>query len=65
MYYNSNRIALQKVPFLLVVGQRELESRTISVRALDGDDLGSMSLEEFENRLNQAIELRCRKQREG
>ncbi len=56
---------LQKVPFLLVVGQRELESSTISVRALDGDDLGSMSLEEFENRLNQAIELRCRKQREG
>ena len=56
---------LQKVPFLLVVGQRELETSTISVRALDGDDLGSMSLEEFENRLNQAIELRCRKQREG
>jgi threonyl-tRNA synthetase len=56
---------LQKVPFLLVVGQRELETSTISVRALDGDDLGSMSMEEFENRLNQAIELRCRKQREG
>jgi len=53
------------VPFLLVVGQRELETSTISVRALDGDDLGSMSIEEFENRLNQAIELRCRKQREG
>jgi threonyl-tRNA synthetase len=56
---------LQKVPFLLVVGQRELETSTISVRALDGDDLGSMSIEKFENRLNQAIGLRCRKQREG
>jgi threonyl-tRNA synthetase len=52
---------LQKVPFLLVVGQRELENSTISVRSLDGADLGSMSIEELENRLNQAIELRCRK----
>jgi threonyl-tRNA synthetase len=52
---------LQKVPFLLVVGHRELETSTISVRALDGEDLGSMSIEDFENRLSQAIELRCRK----
>jgi threonyl-tRNA synthetase len=56
---------LQRVPFLIVVGQRELETSTISVRALDGDDLGSMDVDEFKNRLNQAVLLRCRKQREG
>ena len=42
---------IQRVPYLLVVGDKELESNTVAVRARNGDDLGSMSLEDFAERL--------------
>jgi len=38
---------LQKVPFLLVVGDREVENGQVAVRARNGDDLGTMSIDEF------------------
>jgi len=37
----------QKVPYMLVVGDRERESRTASVRVRNGDDLGAKPLAEF------------------
>ena len=43
---------LQRVPYLLVVGDREAESNTVAVRTRTGDDLGSMSIDEFAGRLN-------------
>ena len=36
---------LQRVPYLLVVGDREVENSKVSVRARDGRDLGSMSVD--------------------
>lgn len=38
---------LQKVPYLLVVGDREMESHTVAVRTRAGEDLGVMALSEF------------------
>jgi len=38
---------LAKVPYLLVVGDREVENGEVAVRTRAGEDLGSMSLEEF------------------
>ncbi len=38
---------LQKVPYLLVVGDRERDSGQIAVRARNGDDLGSMPISDF------------------
>ena len=38
---------IQKVPYLLVVGDKEVESQTVAVRARRGEDLGSMDLEAF------------------
>ena len=38
---------IQKVPYLLVVGDREVETNTIAVRTRSGEDLGSMSLEAY------------------
>ena len=35
---------IQKVPYLLVVGDREVEQQTLAVRTRSGEDLGSMSL---------------------
>ncbi len=49
---------LQRVPYLLVVGEREMENRTVAVRALDGDDLGEMSVDDFAQRLRGEIASR-------
>lgn len=38
---------IEHVPYLLVVGDREVESRTISVRTQEGKDLGSMTANQF------------------
>ena len=51
---------LQKVPYLLVVGDKEVESNTVAVRARSGEDLGSMSVEEFTLLLNTEIARRGR-----
>ena len=38
---------LQRIPYLLVVGDREVESQRVAVRSLGGEDLGSMAIDEF------------------
>ncbi len=42
---------LHKVPYLLVVGDREVEDRSVAVRIRDGKDLGVMDLEELAGHL--------------
>ncbi len=37
---------MQRVPYLLVVGDKEIENGTVAVRTRDGEDLGSMTIEE-------------------
>jgi len=46
---------LQYVPYLLVVGDREVETRTVSVRTQQGVDLGSLSFDKCLDLLNEAI----------
>jgi len=53
--YKIREHALQKLPFLLVVGDKELESNTVAVRARGGVDLGVMPLDAFVARLQQDI----------
>jgi threonyl-tRNA synthetase len=38
---------LQRVPYMLVLGKKELEDQTVAVRKRDGADLGAMSLNDF------------------
>ncbi|MDZ7808939.1 MAG: His/Gly/Thr/Pro-type tRNA ligase C-terminal domain-containing protein [Arhodomonas sp.] len=42
---------IQRVPYLLVVGDKEVESKTVAVRTRQGEDLGSMGLEAFLERI--------------
>jgi threonyl-tRNA synthetase len=42
---------LQRVPYLLVVGDREMETGSVAVRNREGQDLGSMSVEQLAQRL--------------
>jgi threonyl-tRNA synthetase len=45
--YKIREHTMQKVPYLLVVGDREKENGMIAVRTRAGEDLGSMPLEDF------------------
>ena len=49
---------LQKVPYMLIVGDREQAAGTVAVRLRTGEDLGAMSLEAFLNRALEAIRAR-------
>ncbi|MBP9034922.1 MAG: threonine--tRNA ligase [Pseudomonadales bacterium] len=56
---------LDKLPFLLVVGDREAETETVAVRARRGDDLGTMTLDEFSAHLDAAVVRRGQLALEG
>ena len=49
--YKIREHTLQRVPYLVVVGDREKENGAVAVRARSGEDLGSMSLVQFIARL--------------
>ncbi|TVP91542.1 MAG: threonine--tRNA ligase [Pseudomonadaceae bacterium] len=51
---------LHKTPYLLVVGDREVESHTVAVRTREGKDLGSMTVTEFAEFLTVAVAQRGR-----
>ncbi|MHB8347096.1 MAG: threonine--tRNA ligase [Acidiferrobacterales bacterium] len=46
---------LQRVPYLLVVGEKEAQNGTLAVRTRTGEDLGSMTPQAFSERLTQEI----------
>ena len=51
---------LHKIPYQLVVGDKEVETNTVAVRTRKGEDLGVMTLEQFEEILESAIAQRGR-----
>jgi threonyl-tRNA synthetase len=56
---------LERVPYLLVVGDREVEADAVAVRTRKGQDLGAMPLDEFRRRLSEDIASRSRGTEEG
>ena len=53
--YKIREHTMQKVPYLLVIGDREKETGAVSVRTRSGEDLGSMPLASFVERLETEI----------
>jgi threonyl-tRNA synthetase len=53
--YKIRENSLQKVPYLLICGEKEREAGTVAVRARGGVDLGVMSVEAFVDRLQSDI----------
>ena len=45
--YKIREAQMQKIPYMLVVGDRDMENGTVSVRTRKGDDLGAMTPAEF------------------
>ena len=47
--------SMQRVPYLLIIGDKELETQTITVRTQQGEDLGSLSIGQLGERLSNQI----------
>jgi threonyl-tRNA synthetase len=57
--YKIREHSLQKVPYILVVGDKEKANGTVAVRARGNQDLGVMRLEDFAQKLEQAIRTKA------
>ncbi|SBS32148.1 Threonine--tRNA ligase [Marinomonas spartinae] len=53
---------IQRVPYLIVVGDKEVEQQQVAVRTRTGEDLGVMSVSDFEVLLQNEVARRSRKQ---
>ncbi len=56
--YKIREHSIQRLPYLLVVGNKELETGQVAVRSRNGEDLGQMPLEAFMERLRGEVETR-------
>jgi threonyl-tRNA synthetase len=56
--YKIREHSLQKLPFLLVAGEREMQSGQVAVRNRKGEDLGSMPVAEFISLLRNEIQTK-------
>ncbi|WP_020406613.1 threonine--tRNA ligase [Hahella ganghwensis] len=56
---------LNKVPYLVVIGDKEVEAQTLAIRTRQGEDLGTMSFSAFSEMLQENVALRSRGQAIG
>ncbi len=56
--YKIREHSLQKLPYLLVAGEREMQSGQVAVRTRKGEDLGSMPLQAFIELLQSEVEAK-------
>ncbi len=59
--YKIREAQLKKIPYMLIVGSREMEANSIAVRIRSGKDLGSMKTHEFIERISEEIKNRYQK----
>ena len=60
MGYKIREAQLQKIPYMLVVGAKEMEDGTVSVRNRKGENLGVMTLDDFAAKIRAEIASRAR-----
>ncbi len=53
--YKIREAQLQKVPYMLVVGDKEIENNQVGVRSRKDGDIGAMSLSDFEEKLDREV----------
>ena len=58
--YKIREAQMQKIPYMLVVGDKEAEAGTVSVRTRAGVDLGAMPLDEFMDKIGEQIASRSK-----
>ena len=57
--YKIREHSLQKLPYILVVGDKEMQAGSVAVRTRKGEDLGSMPIEAFIERIKMDIETKA------
>ncbi len=60
--YKIREHSLQKLPYQLVVGDKEMQAATVAVRTRSGEDLGAMSLDAFTARLGSEMRAEAKAQ---
>ena len=58
--YKIREAQVAKIPYMVVIGDKEIEANKIGVRARKEGDLGSMNLEDFENRMKEEVDTFAR-----
>ena len=58
--YKIREAQMQKLPYMLVVGDKEAEAGTVSVRTRGGVDLGAMPVEDFIAKIKEEIKTRAK-----
>ena len=59
--YKIRNAQMEKVPYMIILGDKDVENNTVSVRHRSGEDLGSISLEEFEKVLADVVGNKLKK----
>jgi threonyl-tRNA synthetase len=54
--YKIRNHSMTRVPYMIIIGDKELQSKTVSVRDRAGNDLGTMSIEEFSELIKKEID---------
>jgi len=63
--YKIREHSLQKLPYQLVVGDKEMQANTVAVRTRSGEDLGAMSLDAFTARLGSEMRIPANAKQHG
>ena len=58
--YKIREAQLQRIPYMLVVGDRDVENGVVSVRSRKGGDLGAMTLDAFKENILEEVKTRAR-----
>lgn len=58
--YKIREAQLQKIPYMLIVGDKEVEANAVGVRSRKDGDIGAMSVEDFINKIEEEIKTFAR-----
>ncbi len=59
--YKIRNAQLEKVPYMIILGDKDIENNTVSVRHRSGEDLGAISIEQFESILADVVDNKLKK----
>ncbi len=59
--YKIRNAQLEKVPYMIILGDKDIENKTVSVRHRSGEDLGAISMDEFQSILADVVDNKLKK----
>ena len=54
--YKIREAQLQKIPYMIILGDKEVEAKAVGVRSRKAGDIGQMSIEDFMNKIKEETE---------